>query len=110
MEPGGLWWTSVLNSAFPPQRHRPDTWPEDQDPVSHTAQKKREKERKKKRERGRGIYYEELAHMNMEAEKFYHLLSARWRPMKWWYNSVQVQKPENLRADGINLSQRTREL
>ena len=34
---GGLWWTSVLNLALPPQRHRPDTWPEHQEPVSHTA-------------------------------------------------------------------------
>ena len=36
MGPGGLWWTSVLNSALPPQRLRPDTRPEHQDPVSHT--------------------------------------------------------------------------
>ena len=54
MEPGGLWWTNVLNLAVSPQRHRPDTWPEHQDPVSHTAQKKREKEgRERGRERGR---------------------------------------------------------
>ena len=52
MEPGGLWWTNVLNLALPPQRHRSDTRPEHQDPVSHTAQKKREK-RKRERERGR---------------------------------------------------------
>ena len=32
---GGLWWTSVLNLALPPQRLRPDTWWEHQDPVSH---------------------------------------------------------------------------
>ena len=44
---GGFWWSSVLNSALPPQRHRPDTRPEQQDPVSHTAQKKREKKKKK---------------------------------------------------------------
>ena len=25
--PGGLWWTSVLNSALPPQRLSPHTWP-----------------------------------------------------------------------------------
>ena len=31
---GGLWWSSVLNSALPPQRLRPDTRPEHQDPVS----------------------------------------------------------------------------
>ena len=48
MEPGGLWWSSVLNSALPPQRHSPDAWVEHQDPVSHTAQKKRDKKRKKK--------------------------------------------------------------
>ena len=30
VEPGGVWWTSVLNPALPPQRHRPDTWPEHQ--------------------------------------------------------------------------------
>ena len=53
MDLGGLWWTSVLNSALPPQRHRPDTLLEHQDPVSHTAQKKREKERKKERKKGR---------------------------------------------------------
>ena len=35
--PGGLWWTNVLNSALPPQWLRPDTWPEHQDSVSHTA-------------------------------------------------------------------------
>ena len=34
---GGLWWSNVLNSAPPPQRLRPDTQPEHQDPVSHTA-------------------------------------------------------------------------
>ena len=51
MEPGGLWWTSVLNLALPPQRHRPDTQPKHQDPVSHTALKKREKEGR--REEGR---------------------------------------------------------
>ena len=37
MEPGGLWWTNVLNSALPPQRLRPDTGSGHQDPVSHTA-------------------------------------------------------------------------
>ena len=37
MEPGGLWWTNVLNSALSPQRQRPDTWPEHQDPVSYMA-------------------------------------------------------------------------
>ena len=43
MELGGLWWTSVLNSALPPQRHRPDAQWEHQDPVIH-----REKEKKGK--------------------------------------------------------------
>ena len=52
LEPGSLWWTNVLNWALPPQRHRPDTWQEHDDPVSHMAQKKREKE-KKERERER---------------------------------------------------------
>ena len=46
VEKGGLWWTNVLNSALPPQRHRPDAWPEHQDPVIHVAQNKREKKRK----------------------------------------------------------------
>ena len=35
--PGGLWWSSVLNLTLPPQRLRPDTWPEHQNPVSHMA-------------------------------------------------------------------------
>ena len=55
MELGGLWWTTVLNSALPPQRHRSDTRPEHQDPVSHTAQKKREKKRKKERKKEKKI-------------------------------------------------------
>ena len=42
---GGL---VVLNLALPCQWLRHDTRPEYQDPVRHTAQKKREKERKKK--------------------------------------------------------------
>ena len=37
VELGDLWWINVLNSALPPQRHRPDTQLEHQDPVSHTA-------------------------------------------------------------------------
>ena len=37
MGPGGLWWCSVLNSALPPQRLRPDTTLVHPDPVSHTA-------------------------------------------------------------------------
>ena len=47
MELGGLWWTSVLNLALPPQRHSPDAWLEPQEPVIHTAQNKRQKKRKK---------------------------------------------------------------
>ena len=43
---GGLWWSNVLNSALPPQRLRPDTRPECQDPVSHTSQKKKRKKNK----------------------------------------------------------------
>ena len=34
---GGLLWSNVLNLALLPQRLRPDTRPEHQDPVSHTA-------------------------------------------------------------------------
>ena len=49
---GGLWWTNVLNLALPPQKLKPDTRPEHQDPVSHTAQKTRE-EKKKEREKER---------------------------------------------------------
>ena len=37
VELGGLWWTNVLNSALPPQRHSPDTQLEHQDPVSLMA-------------------------------------------------------------------------
>ena len=48
MGPGGLWWSNVLKLALPPQRLRPDTMPEHQDPVSHTAQKKKEKKKKEK--------------------------------------------------------------
>ena len=40
-----------MNLAFPPQRLRPDTRPEHQDPVSHMAQKKREKKKERKNER-----------------------------------------------------------
>ena len=46
--PGGLWWSSVLNLALPPQRLRPDIQLEDQDTVSHKAQKKREKKENEK--------------------------------------------------------------
>ena len=37
VEPGGLSWTNVLNSALPPQRLRPDTRPEHQYSVSHLS-------------------------------------------------------------------------
>ena len=45
VEPGGLWWTNVLNSALLLQRHQPDTRLEHQDPVNHTAQKKGRKKK-----------------------------------------------------------------
>ena len=32
---GGFWWSNILTSTLPPQRLRPDTRPEHQDPVSH---------------------------------------------------------------------------
>ena len=50
---GRFWWTNVLNPVLPPQRRRPDTWPEHKDPVSHTAQKTREKKRKEGKKEGR---------------------------------------------------------
>ena len=40
---GGLWWTSVLNLALPPQRHRPDAHSEHQDPVIHMEKEKKGK-------------------------------------------------------------------
>ena len=40
MGPWGLWWSSVLNLALPPQRHRPDTQPEHQDPMPHGSSQK----------------------------------------------------------------------
>ena len=43
MELGGLWWTSVLSLALPPQRQRPDTRPEHEDPVIQTEKEKKEK-------------------------------------------------------------------
>ena len=39
--------------ALPPQGLRPDTWLEHQDPVSHTAQKKRVRKKERERERER---------------------------------------------------------
>ena len=51
MEPGDLCWIIVLNSALPPQRHRPDTRLEHEDLVSHMAQKKRERKRKKEKKK-----------------------------------------------------------
>ena len=48
---GVLWWTKVLNSALPPQRLRPHTWPEHQDSVSHSSQKKREKKKERQKEK-----------------------------------------------------------
>ena len=57
MRPGGLWWSNVLNSDLPPQRLRPDTWPEHQDPVSIRAQKKREEKKKKERKKIKSLKY-----------------------------------------------------
>ena len=45
----GLWWTIVLYSALPPQRHRPDSRLEHQDLVIHMAQNKREKKKKERK-------------------------------------------------------------
>ena len=45
--PGSLWWSSVLDTALPPWRLRPDTRPEHQDSVSHMAQKKRKRKKEK---------------------------------------------------------------
>ena len=47
MGPGSFQWSNVLDSALPPQRLRPYTWPEHRDPASHTAQKKRKREKHK---------------------------------------------------------------
>ena len=57
MGPGGLWWSNVLNSALPHQTLRPDARPEHQDPVTHTAQKKREKKKRKKERKKRKYIY-----------------------------------------------------
>ena len=69
MGPGGLWWSNVLNSALPPQRLRPDTWPEQKDPVSHTAQKKREEERKEGRKEGKKERKKERKKENKRRER-----------------------------------------
>ena len=50
MGPGGLWWTNILNLALPPQSLRSDTRLEHEDPVSHTAQRKKEKKKERKKE------------------------------------------------------------
>lgn len=43
----------------------------------------------------REIYYEELAHVIMEAEKSHNLPSTSWRPRKaWCYNLVWLQRQE----------------
>ena len=44
-----------MSLALPPQRLRPDTWLEHQDPASHTAQKKRKKENKTKQNETRKL-------------------------------------------------------
>ena len=70
MELGGLWWTNALNSAIPPQRHRPDTWLEHKDPVSHPAQKKKaEKERKKEKKERKKERKEERREGGKEGRK-----------------------------------------
>ena len=51
------------------------------------------------------FYYEELAHMIMEAEKSHNLLSASWRPSK--AGGVIQSKSKSLgtrRPDGVNPS------
>ena len=45
---GGFSWSNVLDSTVPPQRLKPDTWLEHQDPASHTAQKKMKKVKRNK--------------------------------------------------------------
>ena len=42
--------SNILDSALPPWRLRPDTWPEHQHPASCTAWKKKEKEKEKEKE------------------------------------------------------------
>ena len=57
VELGGFWWTSVLNSALLPQRQRPDSRPEHEDPRQpHGSEEKgeRKKERDGEREREKG--------------------------------------------------------
>ena len=53
MELGGLFWTSVLNLALPPQRHSPDAWLEHKEPVIHMAQNKREKKKKERKKKAK---------------------------------------------------------
>ena len=56
MELGGVWWTNVLNSALPPQRHRSDTrWSTKILSATRLRRKgkKKERERKGGREGGR---------------------------------------------------------
>ena len=52
---GGLWWTNVLNSALLPQRLMPDSRPEHQDPVSHSAQNKIETKKERMKEKNKII-------------------------------------------------------
>lgn len=47
------------------------------------------------------IYFQVLDHVNMEAERSHHLLSARWRPKK---TTNVVQRPRSWRDDGIDSS------
>lgn len=56
------------------------------------------------------IYYEELAYTFVEAEKSYVLPSASWRPRRAsTVISVQAQRPENQRSNGVNISSRAEE-
>ena len=50
MELGGLWWTNVLNSALPPQRHRPDNLVGAPRPCQpHGSEEKGEKKKERKK-------------------------------------------------------------
>lgn len=56
------------------------------------------------------IYYKEWAHVIMETEKSCHLPTTSWRPRKSSGTIlVQVQRPENQGADGVNPNPRTGE-
>ena len=53
MDPGILWWSSILNLLFPLQRSRPNRWPRNPESASCAAgpeQKEKEKKRKTDKE------------------------------------------------------------